>query len=136
MNNPLIKGCVSIQTQSKTIKAKISNDINPEFFVPKKRINCINEITKYVNSINKKVKPKRGEHAKNQKGFFSISQKDFKEIGDIGLRFPVEIILKAIEKVNKTYVQKGLKVDNLVALIRNIIRSYTEFASTEKEAFI
>jgi hypothetical protein len=38
MNNPLIKGCVSIQTQSKTIKAKISNDINPEFFVPKKEL--------------------------------------------------------------------------------------------------
>ena len=73
---------------------------------------CKKAVLSYIHTINE-----------NNKKNFLLKDEDVKNIADIGAKYPLPFIIKAVETVYKTYVCKTLPIQDVGALVRTITKS-------------
>lgn len=112
LEKPAFEKLFEVAHEKKWVEVKVKDAYAPQLVVERLRQECFKNVRAHVDKLNKECREKHTYP-------LHVSAADLTDISYIGLRYPIEIILNAIDQIQKT-MAIGTEIKELGALVRNI----------------
>lgn len=104
-----------------TILFGLKEEFDPVFVREKKRKDCSDRISSLISSINEDAAKSNGKIR-----HLYIKKQDLDDICGISLKYPVELVVKAVKQVYNQYIANNLNIRSLGGLVRTITENLAE----------